>query len=265
MDGIFRSLVTTWHGEARRGRARHGKARNKRRRLLMEGEITMVRADRLVRDFNLYPRTRVSSTNVWSIKNAMEAGRAMPPLVADKTTLRIVDGFHRLEAHLQLKGGTAEISVQLLELNEAAFFEMALELNCKHGDNLTTYDRVRSVGLGESVGLHRDAIASALHITRDRLDCLCTERRTIDGVAMKQPLVAMVGPNANPTASQLEWNRKAGGMRPLFYINQVLGMLEHDWIDWEAEPVRDALQILYERIGENMKAWMDSQGSTLVR
>src|SRR5271155_2464210 len=53
----------------------------------------------LVLDFDIYPRVDVDTTNVSRIQDAITAKVAMPPLVIDKTSKRIIDGFHRYKAY----------------------------------------------------------------------------------------------------------------------------------------------------------------------
>ena len=55
----------------------------------------MIGLESLIKDYTVYPRDRIVETNVTNMIKALEVGIALPPIVVDRATLRIVDGFHR--------------------------------------------------------------------------------------------------------------------------------------------------------------------------
>jgi len=53
----------------------------------------------LVLDYELYPRVRLSDMYVAELAEALRSGVVLPPVVVDRASNRVVDGFHRVKAH----------------------------------------------------------------------------------------------------------------------------------------------------------------------
>ena len=95
----------------------------------------------------------------------------MPPIIADRKTKRIVDGFHRGRAYRRLFGDGYECEVVWRDYaSEADLFGDAMRMNSAHGNNITPHDRTRCILIGERLGMDEGDIADALHITIDRLE-----------------------------------------------------------------------------------------------
>ena len=204
---------------------------------------TKVKASLLIKDYNLYPRGQINSYNVQRIKQILEAGYPMPPIVADKTSYRIVDGFHRVTAYQSLFGPDIEIDVVLQKYaSEAELFKAAIDLNANHGQALSTYDRVRCLVIGEKLGLTRDDLSGVLKLSRDRADHLLLNRVSLAGEVLKRTTEHFAGHDLD--AEQSSYNRRAGGHNQLYYINQVVQLLASDSVDWEKSSVREGLKRL---------------------
>lgn len=198
----------------------------------------------LVRDYSLYPRHEVDDYHVREIMEALRAGLTLPPIIADKASLRVIDGFHRIAAYGRLYGSEYVADVVLNDYeSDAAMFQDAMEHNTQHGRNLTPYDKARCIARSKELGIEMQTVASALHITQDRLDKMLLERFTVSGEVLKRTTRHFAGGAITP--EQSEFNRqRAGGLDQLFYINQVIGLLDSDSIDWERETVTKALERL---------------------
>jgi hypothetical protein len=68
-----------------------------------------------------------------------EADTKLPPILVHRTTLRVIDGMHRLRA-AQRRGATT-IAVQYFDGDEREAFVMSVRLNSTHGLPLTLADR----------------------------------------------------------------------------------------------------------------------------
>ena len=91
-------------------------------------ETTKIKAIEAVYDWNIWPRQSVQkldSTNLARMKEALRTGFTLPPPVLNKKDNRIVDGFHRIEAHLKVFGEDAELDVILKDYPNDA--EMILD------------------------------------------------------------------------------------------------------------------------------------------
>lgn len=136
-------------------------------------KIEKVKLASLIRDFNLYPRTKIVAFNVTSIKRSLEAGFSIPPIVADRKTRLVTDGFNRCQAVENLYGAEAEIEVEWRDYeNRAAMFEDAMLLNSTHGEKLTPLDQAHCIQLATQLRIQKDRLAACLHAKPEFIDSL---------------------------------------------------------------------------------------------
>lgn len=209
-------------------------------------EIIEMRAADLILDYNLYPRHKIDATHVLHIQAALRAGEALPPVVADRESLRVIDGFNRITANLKEFGEDATIEVELRDYaSEAEMVLDAMYMNSGHGDNLSPFDRVRCIMLAEEFKIGADDLARALRMPADDIADMRIKRtaKTRGGAVtpIKQGLGHLAGRKL--TKKQEAGNESYGGLRPLFYVNQVVLILEQDLVD-------DTNARLLERLGE---------------
>lgn len=209
-----------------------------------------IKASRAVLDYDLYPRQDVGSFNVHSLAEALSSGASLPPIIVDKASKRVIDGFHRVKAYQRVHGPDAIIPCIYKEYaNEADMFIEAMEANSTHGRNLTPFDRARCLGRAEELKLDITIVARSLNMTVESLGVMKAERLGFfesQPVVLKRTTAHLAGEELTP--QQLSYNRKAGGMPATYFINQVAGMLESGSVDWENDKVVDALKRLYERL-----------------
>ena len=210
----------------------------------------LIGLESLIKDYTVYPRDRIVETNVTNMIKALEVGIALPPIVVDRATLRIVDGFHRFEAHRKFFGPDSDIAVEFEEHDDASLFIRAMETNTGHGVSLSQFDKVKCVKKGESFGITRDVIANALGMTRERLEGSITRKTSGDGEILKRTVGHFSGKPM--TQSQKAFNVKAGGMDQKFYIDQVTALLESNSINWDNENVMESLQNLSRAMDKTM-------------
>lgn len=204
-----------------------------------------IKASLLVRDLTIYPRAQVDPYHVNELVEAYKSGSPIPPPLVERTTHRIVDGYHRIAAWQKLEGVDATIDVlEKVYATEADLIEEAILLNAAHGRALSVYDKARSIAIAKEAGISRERIATALHITRERVDELLLTRFSGDGEVLKRTTVHFAGRQMTP--AQVEYNRgPAGGMDQLFYINQVVSLIEADAVDWSRDRVVAAMKRLH--------------------
>lgn len=209
-------------------------------------KTSTIKASELVEDFDLYPRGDVDSSHVASIAEALAAGEAMPPVIACKATKRIVDGFHRRRAAIKFGGPDATIEVVFKTYaSDGELFLDAMEHNSGHGRRLTSVDAVRSATKAKAFGLDDLVIAKALKMTVERVGALVVDRTAKCGpaiVSLKQTIRHMAGRKL--TKPQQEANRKLSGMNQVFYVNQIITLIENDLLDTENETLMERLQVL---------------------
>lgn len=124
----------------------------------------------LVEDLDIYPRGRVNDMNVANLIHALDAGAVLPAPVIDRSTMKIIDGFHRVRAWRKRLGDDAQIEVDIREYaDDAERLLASARLNAGHGLPLGRYDQ-RVVALkAERLGIREDEIAAALAVTPARL------------------------------------------------------------------------------------------------
>lgn len=82
---------------------------------------------------------RLSGEDKAHIKRLAEIEHRLPPILVHRSTMRVIDGFHRLMA-ASLRGQT-EIDVEFFEGNAADAFLRGVEANIAHGLPLSQADR----------------------------------------------------------------------------------------------------------------------------
>lgn len=215
--------------------------------------IRQISASSLVQDFKLYPRAQVDDYHVREMAESIRAGGKLPPVIADSKSKRIIDGFHRVRAHQKVYGANVKIAVDLREYpDEPTMLKEAMVLNASHGRNLTLYDKTRCLLLAQELGMERSVVSQALNITVERAETLLLERVAASGEVLKRTMHHLAGESL--TKEQADHNRgPAGGMDQLFYINQVVALLETDSMDWARESVKVKLQRLSELLLEKLR------------
>lgn len=217
--------------------------------------VKKVKLSKLVLDDKLYPRAHIEPYHVGELVEAIKAGAQLPPIVADKATLKVTDGRHRIEAIRTLEGDKAMVDVDLKEYaSEAAMFEDAIRLNASHGRSLSKMDQAHCLAKAQEFKLEPAVVATLLNITQERAEDLVSNRLAFSGeeqVVLKGSTAWLAGRHLSE--EQAHYNRGAGGMNQTFYINQVIGMLEGDAVDWENARVAGALKKLLGLLEENLK------------
>jgi hypothetical protein len=164
----------------------------------------------------------------------MMLGIELPPIVADRKTKTVIDGFHRYHAAKRLKLPT--ISAELKDYKSPAeMFLDAMHLNAGHGRTMTNFDRVHCVILAAKHKIEPEQVATALSITVEKVGELRADRigklRSVGGasIPLKRTLHHMAGQSL--TKTQVEAQQKLGGMDQGFYVNQLIVLIENELVD----------------------------------
>jgi len=216
----------------------------------------------LILDFeNLYPRASVDSTHVSHMIDAMVAGLTLPPIVIDKKTRKVIDGFHRYSAAKRLKAKTISAEVRDYD-TPAAMFMDAMHLNSGHGRAMSNFDRAHCVIMAARLKLEPEQIATALAITVEKVGELRVDRigRMRNGTAgqavpLKRTIHHMAGQSLSK--SQVEAQVKLGGMDQAFYVNQVIVLIENNLLDTG----NDKLMAMLHRLADLLNALPDSKAA----
>ena len=199
-----------------------------------------VLAATLVLDFNLYPRLKVNDGNVTDLRQAVACGAVLPPVVADRDSRRVADGFHRVTAALR-DSPEATIDVEFRDYpTDADLFADAVRMNASHGFKLNAIDATRIVHLGRGFGMSLDQLASAMHTPVEELErrgkmiavLASPSRRQVrnqEVVPLKRTFANLAGRSI--TEAQQKANSSATGHPQSFLIQQVINIIEADALD----------------------------------
>ncbi|MBA7465332.1 hypothetical protein ES707_00494 [subsurface metagenome] len=211
-----------------------------------------VKVTALVLDYDFYPREQIQSFHVRQMVEAMEAGVTLPPIIVDRKSKRVVDGFHRVRAYQKLYGRDTTIPTILKNYKtEADMFADGISLNTSHGRPLTPYDKARCIARAEELEMEPQLTAKALSMTPERLGELKASRIAtykMKPVTLKRTMAHLAGEEL--TDEQYAYNVKAGGMNQTFFINQVIAMLEAEAVDWENDKVVNAFSKLHDLLNK---------------
>lgn len=199
---------------------------------------TKVRLADLVEDLDLYPRTQVNNVHVANLVAALEAGQTLPPLVAERGSKRIVDGFHRRRAQIKVLGVDAAVPVELRTYtSDAELFADAVATNANHGLQLQEIEKRRVVLRLQDMGADSAHIASVLQTTPDRVEKIRLKVATVvddNGGSirvepLKRPVFHLQG--AAMTEAQAKAHRSAPGTSYLLTIRQLRDALKFNLLD----------------------------------
>jgi hypothetical protein len=96
---------------------------------------------------------RLGGENRDHIRLLADATAPLPPILVHRSTMRVIDGMHRLRAAM-LRGAT-EIAVEFFDGTEAEAFARAVRENVAHGLPLSRSDREAAHRPGEPGGHQR--------------------------------------------------------------------------------------------------------------
>ena len=203
-------------------------------RTINEGRWKMEKIElvKMVWDTSIYPRQDVSEVYVKQLVESLKAGESFPSIVIESKGNRIVDGVHRWKAYRKFLGGEGSIDVDIRDYeNEQEIFLAAIQLNTPHGLRLSPFEVTRCLTMAKEMGITRERVAQALRVTAERAERIFVTKTgfTRDG-KNSIPLKGVMHPfhGETLTKKQISLNEWSGGMNALYYVNQVIGLLEID-------------------------------------
>lgn len=221
---------------------------------------TMKLAD-LVEDFDIYPRHDVDASHVSELVRAIRGENTLPPIVVDRASKRVIDGFHRKRAYLRVLGPDGEVPVELKDYaNETELLKDAVSRNAAHGRKFDQQDRTRSALMLERAGLNPHEIAVVLRTTEERVRELITIRVVhVDSAGKIEKLPAkpiLYGKAGTParvvSVEQYEVSQSSGGLKPLQVVRQLRRELDAGLIDENDKDLVEALWGLHDRIAAKL-------------
>jgi ParB/Sulfiredoxin domain len=183
---------------------------------------------KIVIDESIYPRSGVSSVAVARLVSALKVGNHFPPLVIEAKTYRLVSGRHRYEAYL--KEGIASVDVeQKVYVSDADLFADAVRFNISHGLPLDQFSIKNAIIRLEQYGYERHQISEIVRLPPAEIEKITrgfASDEKGEPLALKGGLGHMRGKTLDP--QQMEVNRHYSGGKAVFYVRQLIAMLENN-------------------------------------
>jgi hypothetical protein len=207
-----------------------------------------VLAAELVFDYSLYPRSVTDDAHVARLAEALRAGETFPPVVADRRSRRLVDGFHRVKAYLRVLGDEATCTVEWRDYpTEQELFLDAAKLNARHGLRISRLDEAHCMAVAIRLGIEPADLAAVLALTVEKYEALRQARFAVDAngepVLLKRSNRHLAGTKV--TAKQVKGNVKASGWRLTYHADQLINALESNLVDYQDATVVPKLERLH--------------------
>jgi ParB-like chromosome segregation protein Spo0J len=210
----------------------------------------------IVIDDAIYPRKEISEFGVTRLIQALLTGAKLPPIIVEASTLRLVDGRHRLLAHQRLDIKQIEVKEKTYA-TDADLFADAVRLNTGHGEPLDSYSIKNAIIKLEDYGYSKEKISEVVRLPVARIEKM--ERGFAVNEAGK-PLAVKGGLShlhgALLTPEQQAINRKYSGGKAIFHLKQLNQLLENDMYPQTAlfATEMDRLVLLWTKISHEKKS-----------
>lgn len=222
--------------------------------------MTTIKVGELVIDYGILPRGGVNFAHMDNLKNAALAGESFPPIVAERSTKRVVDGLHRYTMYVQLYGEVHEVEVDFRDFaDENELWLAAVEANATHGLTYTAYDRRRILVEAEKRGISRDIISNAIKMPVEKADRkLATGSAFVktpvghrQRVPLRTGLKNLAGRDLNER--QVEANGKSG-MRAEYHCEALVALLRAGLLSWCGKNAASACASLYKELTKRLSS-----------
>jgi hypothetical protein len=216
------------HGSVGHGQAGQGEAGIFSQRRIEGVNMAKLNLHDIVLDWSIYPRTSLNEMNIDRLAAALQTGAKLPAVTVDATSKRLVDGWHRYEAHKR-EGADAINATLKTYASEADLFADAVRLNIEHGQPLDPYSIKNAIIRLEKYGYQHDQIGEVVRLPVSRIEKIergFAASESGEPLALKGGLSHMRGSTLTP--EQQEVNRRYGGPKATFHLKQLSLMLETD-------------------------------------
>jgi len=217
-------------------------------------KIIHTTAASLVEDFGFYPRNHVDDTHVNDLARALAAGDTLPPLIVDRASRRIVDGFHRRRAYLKAFGDKAKVPVVYhAYTSDTELLTDAVRLNASHGRKLDRHDQTRIVLLCRTLQVPDQTIAVMLHVPEPVVQQLSIRilQAPSGPIPSKRGLEHMRGQRITIDQQNAIAKVRSGEVGRL--CEELSSLVSHDLVDWDNTTVVDQLRALAQLILKTLR------------
>jgi hypothetical protein len=213
-------------------------------------ETKIINVCDLIFDSEYYPRTDIDQYNISQLRQKIQAGITLDPIIVEKSTMKVVDGEHRRQA--KIKEGISTIAVQFYRYkNKTEALAHSAILNLSHGKPLDNYDLSNVIQKLITHGLKRQAIVQMLGLTETTYERLsvrwartweAVKAESEERITLKATSVHLAGKTISQ--KQVDAIKRCAGKSQIWLIQQVKNLLEGDLVDRKNKKVMAALKDL---------------------
>jgi hypothetical protein len=201
--------------------------------------VQKIKAIDCILDWNLWPRhefKNIDVTNRRQMELFLESGHSLPPIRVNKEDMRVIDGFHRVKAHLNVFGDEAMIDAELQEYEkESDMFLDAVRLNVHQGLQLSPRDRAHSAHRLSKMRVPPAVVAEALGLNVEQLKEWLPKRLALTKGGEKISTsngtshLSIAERGQKPLTTEQEKLVQMGPpLRPMVYVNMLIQILKAD-------------------------------------
>lgn len=221
----------------------------------MAERIERVSVKDLIRDPFYHAREgRLSYAQVGNLVTILRGGGEFPPVVACRTTKKLVSGWHRVAATEQVDGPAGRVLVEWRSYNNnEERLADAIKESADSALPLNGIDKQRLILRGPEVGLDIEKIAVILSVPVESL------RRTIHPAHVSKqdgPLMALKRPQQHLTGgviseAQAQAVNHSDGRTVAYHAAQIVRQVKNDLVPWDNPRVRAYLSELRDVLNES--------------
>ena len=202
--------------------------------------VAKVKISSLFLNEALWPRRVLSRANIKRIAEALRCGRTLPPIIVDRATKTVVDGFHRIKGVERVFGPDGEIDVEWrVYESDAAMFLDAARLNAGHGEPLTPIDQAFCLQRAIELKIEPQVIEEALNLSKPAVTEIRERRFALgpDGecVVLKRSVGFLAGETL--TVAQARGNERVGGFPVREYVEQLITFIEGGLLEQDGDSI----------------------------
>lgn len=146
-------------------------------------KIKVLKIEDIKIDNEIYPRKSPDWITSYKYASSMRAGIVFPSITVAKIDgeIKLVDGYHRIQAHIQNKIDTIPVNILEGLTNEQAFLR-SIEMNIAHGQPLNVGDRARVIVKLKNMKYPLEKISKIVHIPVNKIDTFIASRITTTAI-----------------------------------------------------------------------------------
>lgn len=204
-------------------------------------------------DKETYPRISTDFVTSARYYNALRSGAQFPPITVAKLGkfYFLVDGAHRLKANKDNKQTHIQVEVLTKLKNKKQIYIEAVKRNISHGRQFSTQEVTKICITLEDWKMSQKAISEIVRIPAKSIKPFVAKRmvritETMEEIPLKAPLQNLAGLEVSEEFDQ----GKIANRNQVAILENLITLLENNWIDMTSELVVEKLQKVHELLKE---------------